>query len=115
MRVPHAAKTLSRQLGERYKSHTMEPSGDPDGIGVHRKVKFDKTSSKFLDKVLPYIDDPRIVNHSMRSGILTVEFSHRTVADQRDVFPLDDADTVATAEAKNPSTSSGDEGDGDAD
>lgn len=119
MRFPHAARTLSDQLGQRYKSHSMEPADDPDGFGVHRKFKFDKTSSKLLDKVLPHLGDPRIVDHYMRSGSMFIVFSPRTIADQRDEFPLDAAEVVASAAPKiatpspEPKGNPGSDGDGD--
>ena len=97
MRVPYAAQQLIEQVQERHKRATAERVGEPDGLGVIRTVEFDKTSSKFLAKVLPHLDDPRIVGFDEKGGKVQVMFASNTSADQRDPFPLDDAETVADA------------------
>jgi hypothetical protein len=108
MRVPHAARTLAQQLGERYKTVKMEATGDPDGLNVHREVEFAKgPAATLLAKVLPHLDDHRIVDHRVKGGAVTVVFSDRTIADSRDPFPLSDAETVASAAAADE----GDDGD----
>jgi len=97
MRVPRSAQTLEAQVSDRYKKVTVEPYGDPDGLGVYRSVRFGKTESKWLAKVLPEIDDPRITEVEEKSGRVIVTFASGTSADQRHPFPLDAADTVASA------------------
>lgn len=96
-RVPHAAKTLLSQVQSKYKSASIETVGDADGFGVHRTVRFGKTESKWLAKVLPLIDDPRIVKIT-RGERVTVTFTPGTPADTRQPFPLDEADTVSAAD-----------------
>jgi hypothetical protein len=109
-RIPHAARTLASQLGERYKNVEMEASGDADGLGVHREVKFEKHAGKFLAKVLPHLDDPRIVDFkATKAGVVTVTFSDRTIADSRDSFPLDAAETVASSAAEGEDEDDGDD------
>lgn len=102
-RIPHAAKTLAEQVRKHYGRNadskagleTATPVGDPDGLGVYRSIQFDKTSSKWLGPVLAELDDPRIEEVTEEKGQVTVRFSHRTLADERHPFPLDDAATVA--------------------
>lgn len=105
-RTPHAAKELTAQvrdhLGRKPDSkagrETSAPHGDPDGLGVVRSLKFDKVASKFLSKVLPHLDDPRITGYEEKSGVVTVHFSPRALADDREPFNLVDAETVADDE-----------------
>lgn len=102
-RLPHAAKTLTKQVREHMRRsedskagmETARPEGDPDGLGVYRALRFDKTSSKWLAKVLEQIDDERIESVETDKGQVVVKFTHRTAADRRDPFPLDDAEVVA--------------------
>lgn len=111
MRVPHAARALRDQLGQRYKKVEMKATGEPDGFGVHRTVEFDKTSSRLLKKVLPHLDDPRIADFSVsKAGIAEVTFVGTVRADNRDPYPLDAAETVADAGGSEES----DSGSGDA-
>lgn len=112
MRVPHAARALRDQLGQRYKKVEMKATGESDGFGVHRSVEFDKTSSRLLKKVLPHLGDPRIADHSVsKSGIAEVTFVGSIKADSREPFPLDAAETVADAEDKGGEESDSDSGD----
>lgn len=103
-RIPHSAKTLIRQVQDHYGRNpdsraglnTGTPVGDPDGFNVIRTIKFDRTSSKWLATVLPVMDDPRIADYEEKGGHVYIRFSHRTVADQRRDFPLDEASLVAS-------------------
>lgn len=113
MRVPHAARALRDQLGQRYKKVEMTGVGEGDGFGVQRTVEFDKTSSRLLKKVLPHLDDPRIADYSVsKAGIASVTFVGTIQADSRDPYPLEAAETVADAEGKGGEES--DSGSGDA-
>jgi hypothetical protein len=102
-RIPHSAKTLIAQVQARYNrkpdsragTTTGTPVGDPDGLGVVRKVRFDKTSSQWLKDILPVMDDSRIVDFAVDDGRVVVEFSHRVDADRREKFPLAEATLVA--------------------
>lgn len=106
-RTPHAAHTLTRQVREHLRRNpdskaglgTSEPVGDPDGFGVQRSIRFDKTASKWLEKVLPHLGDPRIAGFSTESGRVTVEFVGSTAADFRQDFALADAEVVAESES----------------
>jgi hypothetical protein len=95
-RVPHAAKALRSELEGRYKAVNMTAAGDPDGFGVRRTVQFDGAAGKFLAKVLPHLNDPRIANFSTKGKVTTVEFVTGRAADTRDLFHLDDGETVAS-------------------
>lgn len=95
MRIPYAAKTLISQMQQRNKNAKGTPVGDPDGFNVQRTVAFDKNSSKFLARVLPELDDDRISSFEEKDGVVEVTFSPRTNADQRDEFPLAEAEVVA--------------------
>ena len=97
MRVPHAASILTEQVQAHNKRAKSTPIGDADGYGVQRTIQFDKTSSKWLAKVLPELDDPRIVGYVEDKDGIIVEFSSQTAADERHPFALSDAETVATS------------------
>lgn len=105
-RLPYAAKTLTEQVRRQLRRSpdskaglgTSEPVGDPDGFGVHRSVRFDKTASKWLEKVLPHLDDERIESFEKKDGRVTVHFTGAVTADNRDRFPLEAAETVADYE-----------------
>lgn len=97
-RNPYAANTFLAEVQEQHAKATAEPVGDPDGFGVFRTFKFDKTSSKTLAKVLPQIKDDRIVGFEVEDGHALVTFSHRTVADRRERFALAEARTVVDAD-----------------
>lgn len=94
-RLPHAAKTLRRQVLEKHPRSTVEGFGDPDGLGVVRTLRLSKSASDWLAPLLEVIDDNRIVRSEVTdAGYLHVEFSGRPVADQRQEFPLADAEEV---------------------
>lgn len=101
-RLPHAAKTLRRQVLERHPRSTVEAHGDPDGLGVFRTLRFSKSAGQWLAPLLEVIEDRRIVRSQVTdAGYLHVEFSPRPIADQRDDFPLEDAELVLS-ESKRP-------------
>jgi hypothetical protein len=81
-RLPHAAKTLRRQVLDKHPRSTVEGFGDPDGLGVVRTLRLSKSASDWLAPLLEVIDDDRM------------EFTGRPVADQRQEFPLTDAEEV---------------------
>lgn len=97
-RNPYAAASLLAEVQEQHSKATAEPVGDPDGLGVHRTFKFDKTSSKTLVKVLPEIKDTRIASFEEKEGHVLVTFSSGTVADRRGRFALAEARTVVDAD-----------------
>lgn len=97
-RLPHAAKTLRRQVLDRHPRSTVEGFGDPDGLGVVRTLRFSKSAGQWLAPLLEVIDDNRIVRAEVTdAGYLHVEFSGRPVADQRQEFPLTEAQEVLDA------------------
>lgn len=93
-RTPHAARVFTDQVKELRKTAKFE-FGDEDGLGVYRTVKFDKPTTKWLGNALDEIDDDRIIGYSVEKDQLTVLFSHRTNADLKDRFLIDEAVTVA--------------------
>ena len=93
-RNPYAAQQFLTELQEKHKNAKMEPVGDPDGFGVQRSFKFDKTSSKTLAKILPELSDERIESFEEKSGAVQVTFTHRPIADRRGRFALSEARTV---------------------
>lgn len=111
-RLPYAAKVLADQVREhlhrkpdsRAGLATMEPEGDPDGLGVYRTVKFDKKASEFLRDglVLETLEDNRIADMEMKDSRLHVTFTHRVIADNRNPFPLDAARAVTEQEETPP-------------
>lgn len=88
-RIPYAAKVLTQQVAEQRKKATFEPVDEPDGLGVHRTIKFDKTTSKWLAPLLESISDPRIASAEItEAGYLHVTFVGSKYADDREPFPL---------------------------
>lgn len=94
-RLPYAASTLIEQVQGLRKSAKYE-SSDTDGFDVDRTITFDKATSKWLTPILHEIEDDRIVSHSMNKDQLSITFSHLADGDDRDEFPLEAAETVAS-------------------
>lgn len=95
-RLTYGAKVLIAQVQERRSKASAEAAGEPDGLGVHRTIRFDKRTSKWLAPLLEAIEDPRVTDlHTTDAGYLHVTFTHKRDADRRDLFPLDDAAVVA--------------------
>lgn len=105
-RIPHAAKTLIEQVQQTNSRAKATTVGEPDGFGVRRSIRFDKTSSKRLARALSVMDDERIAGYEETKEGVVVTFSNRTVADQRHPFPLTEAEMVA--ENGDPETSTED-------
>lgn len=97
-RNPYAANDFLAELREQFAKATAEPVGDPDGLGVYRTFKFDKTSSKTLSRVLEEIVDERIDSFEESEGHVYVTFTSRTVADRRGRFALAEARTVVDSD-----------------
>lgn len=93
-RLPYAAETLASQVQEKYKSAKYTVEGDPDGLDVNRTIKFDKTSSKWLEPLLDAIRDDRIEEYHTSKDQLVVTFSPRANADRRHPFPLTEVDEI---------------------
>lgn len=99
MRFPYAAKQLLRQAQEQRPKAKMTAQGDPDGLGVHRTIVFDKRTSTYLAPLLDQIKDPRITEHHLtNAGYLHVTFTPTWRGDVKDPFPLADAAVVASVE-----------------
>lgn len=96
-RNPYAADDFLSEVREQHAKASAEPVGDPDGLGVYRTFKFDKTSSKTLLKVLPEISDERIESFEEKTGHALITFTSHTVADRRGRFALAEARTVVDA------------------
>lgn len=97
-RQTYAAEQLTQQVTELRKSAKVEIADDPDGIDVHRAIKFDKATSKWLEPRLDAINDPRVQSLDLSKDVLTVTFVAGMEADTRDPFPLDEADALLNDE-----------------
>jgi hypothetical protein len=104
-RTPRAARTLIRQVRERLNRKPDSKAGmetavavdEPDGLGVHRTFKFDKTASKGLADVLIALDDHRIEMVDEKAGQVVVTFSPGSNADDATDFALDEAAEVVSS------------------
>lgn len=93
--LPPAARQLIAQVAEDGKKFSAKAVGDADGIGVHRAVEFDATTSKWLAPVLDVVDDPRIENVDYNGkGRLTVTFVPDTRSDFTTPFPINEVRAV---------------------
>lgn len=94
-RLPYAAQTLLEQVKAEKSRASMKEVSDPDGLRVVRVVRFDKTTSKWLQPILEAMDDDRIVDAWNKGGYLHVTFSPGPNADDRRPFPLEEAGRLA--------------------
>lgn len=107
-RLPYAAKTLIAQVQERKPRTTYETVGEPDGFNVHRAIKFSKAASEWLAPIMEQISDRRVHSVNLtKDGYLHVVFTSRSYADDREAFPLDDAELVVTEAGAKPSEDQG--------
>lgn len=98
-RLPYAAKDLIAAVTDLKPKAKAEPVGDADGLNVHRTIKFDKPTSKWLAPLLEEIGDPRITGLELTdAGYLHVTFASGRPADIRGRFPLAAAETVSQSE-----------------
>jgi hypothetical protein len=88
---------LNRKPDSKAGSETAVAVDDPDGFGVHRTFKFDKTASKGLKDRLVALNDPRIAEVHDVGGHVSVTFSPDSIADDSTDFALADADEVAAS------------------
>jgi hypothetical protein len=100
MRLPHAGKTLIRQVGE-FRPDAESNTGEPDGLGVIREITFDRETGKLIQPLIK--DDPRIASAVLgRKGGLVVTFVSGIAADDRSACDipavLDDATEQAIAD-----------------
>ena len=94
-RIPPAARQLITEVLA-YEPHaSAEPTGDPDGYGVHRTIEFDPTTSEWLRPVMDVIldADERIESVHGRKH-LKVTFVGDVRADHTDE-PFEVADVAA--------------------
>lgn len=94
-RLTPAARQLIAQVAEDGKKFSAKAVGDADGLGVHRSVEFDATTSKWLAPVLDVIADRRIetVDYNGK-GRLIVTFVPDSRADFVEPFPLSEVRSV---------------------
>jgi hypothetical protein len=94
MRLPYAAKTLIDQV--RAEKPKARPSmvGEADGLGVQRTIKFDKPTSKWLEKRLDPLDARLDTVKMTDDGYLHVTFVAGTLADHRYEFDLTGEDAA---------------------
>jgi hypothetical protein len=96
-RLPYAAKQLIKQASEAKPATKAKPVDEPDGLGVHRTVSFNKATSTWLKPLLEEIDDPRIASLEVdKGGLLEVTFVTTIAADDRTPFPLEAAEQVTS-------------------
>jgi hypothetical protein len=94
-RLPRAASTLMSQVSARKPRTTVEPHGDPDGLGVVRSIIFNKATGTWLTPILEAIADPRIQSvETQDGGRVVVTFVHTIYADRTAEFPLDSVDAI---------------------
>lgn len=97
-RLPYAAKQLIEQVQAARPSAKAEPHGEVDGLRVHRTIKFDKRTSKWLAPILDQFADidERIEEYDVTSaGYLHITFVSTRIADDRSPYPLKAAETVS--------------------
>lgn len=92
-RIAYALSTLIRQV-EAERKNAEYDLGEPDGLGVIRDVKFDKSTSKWLKPLIDVARDSRIADVSSASGRVTVTVVGSIRADTRDEFLLSEVDAV---------------------
>lgn len=98
-RNPRSANVLIKQVQASKPKATAEPVGDADGFGIHRTIKFDKTTSKWLAPILEETGDPRISGLELTdAGYLHVTFVGTQHADHTGEFPLDAAEEVVKSQ-----------------
>ena len=96
MRIPPAAKTFIAEVKDLAPRASIEPFGDPDGLGVVRTLRAGKSASKRLAPILEVLHDPRIVEHHVTdAGLLHITFAPRAAADFTHPFDLADAEVIA--------------------
>lgn len=94
-RLPYAAKRLIQQATDAKPATKAKPVDDPDGLGVHRTIQFNKATSTWLKPLLEEMDDPRIASLEVdKGGLLEVTFVATTFADDRTPFALEAAEIV---------------------
>jgi hypothetical protein len=98
-RLPYAATRLIQDVQAIKPSAKAQPADDPDGLRVHRTIKFGKRESSVIYRVLLHIQDSRIESfHLTDAGYLHVTFVAGPRADRRGSFYLQEALTVAEAQ-----------------
>lgn len=104
-RYPYAAEVFEAEVKALYPKASMEPFGDPDGLGVQREFRLDKTTSAKLVEAVEFLNDPRV--HSVNltdAGYLHLEFSPLSPqADSREPFMLKLATDVLEERSSEPS------------
>lgn len=72
-RISRAARTLTAEVTALRPDAEVEASGDPDGFGVVRTLKFDEVTSEWLEPLLAELADPRVLEaHVTDAGYLHV-------------------------------------------
>lgn len=96
-RLPYSAKRLIEQVQAEKPKATYETTDDPDGFNVHRSIKFDKRTSKWLAPLMDQFADmdPRIAEYDVTdAGYLHVRFVGGPQADNHEPFPIQAAATI---------------------
>lgn len=107
-RLPYAAKVLIGQVKiAKPKTKDPETVDEPDGLGVNRTIRFNKTVGKWLAPLLEEAADPRVqtlVGPDDKGLEVTFVADHR--ADDKAPFPLEDAAQVLDEASRAPARSS---------
>lgn len=95
-RLPYAATTLIETVQSLKTDAKWWEADEPDGLDVIRAIRFDKKTSDWLIPLLDALDDERVESLTRNdNNQAVVTFSPRPVADRKDPFPLEDAQTVS--------------------
>lgn len=89
-RQTYAAEQLAEEVAGWRESATVEIADEPDGLDVHRAIKFDEASTKTLRPVLDVIaeNDERIESVEQKNKQVVVTFVPDFRADNRDPFDV---------------------------
>jgi len=104
-RLPYAAKQLIKQVQKNYPDATYEVTDEPDGLGVHRAIKFDRDTSQVLEFAFDqFLDmDERVAEfHTTDAGYTHVEFVSGPAADDQRRYPLDEAILIIASSDSEP-------------
>jgi hypothetical protein len=100
-RLTYAAKQLIKQVTAA-RDEVEVTNGDPDGLGVIREIKFDKSTSRWLWSKMKDRLDPRIASGQNKGGVLTLVFRTGPTADDKTPFDLGVTQTVTVEPDEKP-------------
>lgn len=92
--LPPAARQFIAEIRALREDAEIEPSGEPDGIGVIRSISLDVNTADWLNDIMLAVDDRRITEWTTDDEGGTVTFTHDHHADIATPFDLAGADAV---------------------